>query len=216
MAGTVKNKREYRSTRRQEQARQTRIRIIEAARRLFTERGYSGATIEAIAAEAGVAVETVYAIFGAKLEIIKALVQVSVTGDDLPIPLLQRPEVLAVRELASQQAVVEKWAGDIARIMSRMGAVFAILNSAAPLEPEIAALLDKILQDRLAGIGFFVDQLIRTGPLRQGLGREQAVDTAWAVSSAEVYNLLTIRRGWDQVVYTRWLAGSAARLLLPT
>lgn len=216
MAGTVKNKREYRSTRRQEQARQTRIRIIEAARRLFTERGYSGATIEAIAAEAGVAVETVYAIFGAKLEIIKALVQVSVTGDDLPIPLLQRPEVLAVRELASQQAVVEKWAGDIARIMSRMGAVFAILNSAAPLEPEIAALLDKILQDRLAGIGFFIDQLIRTGPLRQGLGREQAVDTAWAVSSAEVYNLLTIRRGWDQVVYTRWLAGSAARLLLPT
>ena len=86
-------KRRYDSTHRQEQARQTRLEIIQAARKLFFEHGYSGTSIEAIAQEAGVAVETVYGIFGSKRQILFSLVDYSLTGDDLPVPLLKRGEI---------------------------------------------------------------------------------------------------------------------------
>lgn len=208
-------RRSYNSRRRQEQARQTRARIVEGARRLFVERGYSGATIEAMADAAGVAPETVYAIFGSKLAVLNALVQTSLTGDDLPIPLLQREHVLAAMKETSQGVIIRNFAADIYRIMSQMAPVFGILNSAAPVEPEIAAFLEKILTDRLAGMTYLVDQVARTGPLREGLTRQKAAEAVWAVSSAEVFQLLTLRRGWSRETYTAWLADSVSRLLLP-
>ena len=82
MTNLKKTKRRYNSKRRQAQARETRRQITEAARMLFTERGYSGATIEAIAQEAGVATETVYAVFGNKRAILVHLVNISVGGDE--------------------------------------------------------------------------------------------------------------------------------------
>ena len=82
--------RKYDSSRRKEQARRTRLQITEAARQLFLERGYSGATIEAIAEKAGVAKETVYAIFGSKRSILVFLLDISVGGDDQPVQLLDR------------------------------------------------------------------------------------------------------------------------------
>ena len=84
-------KRAYNSTRRKNQAKETRRMIIEAARKLFYELGYNYATIDAIAREAGVAAETIYAIFGNKQTILMNLIQVTVVGDDENIPLLERP-----------------------------------------------------------------------------------------------------------------------------
>ena len=89
-------KRRYNSTRRQQQAQATRRQIIEAARQLFTERGYTGSTIDAIALQAGVAPETVYAIFGNKRAILARLLETSLVGDEEPVPLLQRPGPQAV------------------------------------------------------------------------------------------------------------------------
>ena len=91
MTQTKKLKRQYNSTRRQAQASETRKQIIEAARKLFAQYGYAGATIEAIALEAGVAPETVFAVFGNKRTILANLIDISVGGDDQPVPLLQRP-----------------------------------------------------------------------------------------------------------------------------
>ena len=84
-------RRKYNSRRREEQARETKRRILDAALVLFGRHGYTGATMEAIAQEAGVAPLTVYSAFGSKAALLAALVAVSVGGDDQPIPLLQRP-----------------------------------------------------------------------------------------------------------------------------
>src|SRR5690242_16452093 len=92
MSDPDKPKRTYNSTRRQAQARQTRQQIAIAAHRLFTERGYSGATIEAIAQKAEVAPETIYATFGNKRKILSYLMNIAVGGDEEPILLLDRPE----------------------------------------------------------------------------------------------------------------------------
>ena len=211
----LKPKREYRSVRRQEQARQTRLRIIMAARMVFIERGYTGTSIDAIAQEAGVAVETAYAIFKNKRSILSALVDVSVVGDDLPVPLLDRPNIQATRQETDQRRLIHTFAADIGIIMGRMAPVFALLRSAAQTEPEIATMLDKLLKDRMHGMAYFVEQLARIGRLRDGLEAKQAAETVWAVSSAEVFQLFTTDLLWTNEQFINWLEDSLIQLLLP-
>lgn len=73
---------------------------------LWRDCGFSGTSIESIATSAGVAVETIYAIFGNMRSILTALVDVSVTGDDLPIPLLERPNIQEARAITDQREVI--------------------------------------------------------------------------------------------------------------
>lgn len=207
-------KREYQSARRKEQARETRRRIIEAARQLFIERGYAGTTIEATAQEAGVATETVYAIFKNKRGILAALVEVSVVGDDLPIPLLQRPNILAARQETDQHRLIRTFSSDIAMIMGRMAPIFALLRSAALTEPEIAAMRDRLLKERMHGMVYFVEQLARIAPLREGFEIQSAADTVWAVSSAEVFQLFTVDLSWTEEQYINWLEECLIHLML--
>ena len=111
------SKRTYDSSRRKEQARLTRREIIKAARKLFITYGYSGATMESIAREAGVAVETVYASFGSKRAILSNLIAVSLVGDDEPIPLLQRQGPLTVMQEKDQLRQIQLFADDMAEIL---------------------------------------------------------------------------------------------------
>ena len=215
MTASEKTKRSYKSTRRQVQARQTRHQIVEAARRLFTERGYSGATISAIAEDAGVAVETVYAIFGNKKAILSHLVDVSVVGDDEQIPLLERPGPQAVKSEHDQHKQVQMFARDIGAIMARMAPLFEVMNIASKTEPEIADLLNRLLQERLQGMQFFVNALAGNVSLREGLNPGDAAETVWAITSAEIFSLLTVKRGWSGSQYEVWLANTLTRLLLP-
>src|ERR1700737_4980047 len=106
----VKAKRKYTSTLRQQQASETRSRILDAAQRLFSERGYGSTTMESIAFEAGVATDTVYASFGNKAGLLRTLLQVRVTGDDSPIPLLDREGPQDVRAQPTQKRQVAAFA----------------------------------------------------------------------------------------------------------
>jgi AcrR family transcriptional regulator len=207
-------KRTYNSSRRKEQARLTNRQIVEAARKLFTERGYSGATIEAIAQEAGVSVETVYATFGSKRVILARLIDVSLVGDDEPIPLLQRPGPRAVKQEKDQQRQVQLFARDTQEIMGRMAPIFGIMRIAAKTEPDISEILHHILESRVHGMDEFIRALIANGPLRADLTPTEAAETVWAISSAEVYSLLTIDRGWSSDQYEQWLAKTLTKLLL--
>lgn len=215
MAETPKPRRKYTSIRRQNQARQTRRLILEAARRLFYQRGYINTTIDAIAQEAGVAPETVYATFRAKQEILKNLVNVTLVGDDEDTPLLQRPFIQETIKITDPQAYIRSFAGDIYQIMTRMSPLFVLLRSTSNLDPEIAALLKRILDERLKGMGFFLNHLVQLTPLRGGVTPGQAQVTVWALSSSEIFDLLTQVQGWSQEQYIDWLSGSLSRLLLP-
>src|SRR5690242_11502797 len=100
---STKPKRAYNSSRRQAQARQTRQQIADAARKLFIERGYAGATMEAVAQEAGVATETVYAVFGNKKKILSHLMDIAIGGDDEPLSLLDRAGPQAIKQERDQR-----------------------------------------------------------------------------------------------------------------
>lgn len=215
MSQTPKPKRTYTSSRRQMQAKQTRRLILDAARKLFVERGYSIATIDAIAKEAGVSPETIYAGFGSKQGLLRKLVQISLTGDDAPVQLMERPFIKDAAQETDQRHLITKFAKDIYQIMTRMSPIFTLLRVTAKTDPEIAAMLTKMLDDRLEGMGYFVDQLNRIGPLKDQILPDQARVTVWALSSAEVFDLLTKDRGWSQQAYILWLSHSLEQLLLP-
>lgn len=200
-------KRAYNSSRRKEQANQTRLLIVEAARKLFSERGYNGATIEAIAQEAGVAAETVYAAFGNKREILSKLIDVSIVGDDKPIPLLQREGPLSVQQEKDPTRQIEIFAHDIQEIMHRMAPIFEIMRIAAKSEPDIADMLQNILMSRYHGMATFIQYLTANTSA-------DAAETVWAITSAELYTLLTVDRGWSREKYEQWLVRTLKKLLL--
>ena len=107
-------KRPYSSTRREAQARETRRSILEAAAELFVGSGYAATTIQAIADQGGVAVQTVYAVFGTKRELLRQLIESTITGDDDPDAITERPRSSASAPNPTPAAVpssTQPWPG---------------------------------------------------------------------------------------------------------
>jgi len=215
MANIRKPTRTYNSMRRQAQARQTRQQIADAARQLFTQRGYAGATIEAIAEEAGVAVKTVYAVFGSKRKILAHLLDIAIGGDDASIPLLERPDPQAMFQERDQRQQLRMMAHGIMTIMERAAPVFEIMRVAAKTEPDIADLLQHILKERWQNMEIVMQHVAGNGAWREGITTARAADIVWTLTSAEIFLLLTVDRGWSKEQYIEWLADSLIRLLLP-
>src|SRR4051794_9447044 len=205
MSDQIKTKRKYDSSRRQAKARETQWEIVQAARRLFIERGYVSTTIEQIAQEAGVAAETIYATFGSKRAVLARLVGMSVVGDEKDVPLLEREGPQAVRREPNQRRQTAMFAHGIRENMERVGPLFSIMRTAAESEPDIAELQARILGERMRGMTQFVRWLAANGPLRGGMSIEDAAETVWALTSAEVHHLLTVDRGWAGDRYEAWL-----------
>ena len=208
-------KRKYDSSRRKEQARQTRLQIAEAARELFFEHGYAGATIDAIAQQAGVAQETVYSIFDNKRKILAFLLDISVGGDDQPIRILERPEPQAIMHDTDQKRQLAGFSKGITEILARASPVFEVMRMAAKTEPEIDARVKHLYEERLDNMVTFVKSVAANGPLRHGINVTGAGETVWALTSPDLYSLLTGRLGWSNEKYTQWLADALERLLLP-
>jgi AcrR family transcriptional regulator len=171
--------------------------------------------IEAIAQEAGVAVETVYATFGNKRAILSRLIDVSLVGDEKPVPLLEREGPRAVMNETNQHRQVELFAEDIYEIMSRMTPIFEIMRAAAKTETEIAGMYENILNSRVQGLMAFARALMKNGPLRDDVTAEEAAETVWVLTSADVITLMTTNRGWSAEQYKRWLTNMLIRFLLP-
>ena len=211
----VKTKRQYRSTLRQQQAVQTRSRILDAAQRLFTDRGYGATTMEAIASEAGVATDTVYASFRSKAGVLHKLLDVRVGGDDAPIRLIDREGPQSAKVEPTQQGQIALFAPDIARILERARPVDEIMRGAGAIDPEIAELRARMQGFRYDNLRQFVAWLAAKGPLRGGIGEEEAAAIVWTLASPEVHGLLRDGRGWSQERFVAWLEDSLTRILLP-
>ncbi len=210
----VKAKRQYTSTLRQQQASQTRLRILDTAQRLFTQRGYGATTMEAIASEAGVATDTVYATFGTKSGLLHKLLDVRVGGDDAPVALLDRAGPQKVRAEPSQKRQIASFAAGVAEIQERVVPVDDILRGAAAVDPEIAALRVRMHGFRYENMRKFVSWLAENGPFRAGISEEEASAIVWTLAGPEVNRLLRSERGWSRERYVAWLTDTLTRTLL--
>jgi AcrR family transcriptional regulator len=206
-------KRPYRSERRQEQADQTRLRVLDAADVVFRQRGYERASIAAIATEAGVADETIYAHFKNKRTLLGELVQRAVRGaDPRPVPEQSAPRALV--DISDQREQLRLFAADIVQRLERAAPLVALVSQAAPGEPQLAELLERLHAQRLRNLRTLVDALAASGPLR--LSADAATETVWALTSPELHQLLVRQRRWTRRRYSTWLTQSLAALLLST
>lgn len=215
MAGPVKPRRRYDSTVRQEQARQSRWAVLEAARRLFLERGYAATTVAAIAHDSGVSVETVYKAFGNKPGLVKAVFDVSIVGDDEPVPLLQRELVQRIRAEPDPRRKLAIYGEHLSRTAPRSVPVQLLVRAAAATDPGAAEVWQQMQAERLRGMTVFAGELHEDGHLRPDLSVEEARDVLWAHNSAELYDLFVIQRGWAPDRYGRWVADALIGALLP-
>ena len=199
----------------QARTRLARAAVARAALTLFLERGYAGTTIEAISDLSDVPPATVYRLFSSKLGILKALVDVSIAGDDEAVALPDRPQVRALLADPDPRQQLAGFAGITCGIMSRTEPLYRIIVSAAGSDPGAAALLAEQTRHRQQGQAQIARSLARTGALRPKLRERDASDIIHALMSPEVYRLLVGDRGWPPARYERWLTQTLIDQLLP-
>lgn len=195
----------YDNRQRQQSARATRARVLEAAHASFLRRGFGGTTIRQVADDAGVSQETIYKTFGGKAALLKSVYDVTLAGDDEEVPLAARPEAMAARDAATPAAAATAYAELAQLISSRIDPLLRVLLGARDTDPSLAAFARTTEQERLIGSGFYVRHWDQVGWLRDDITVDEAVDAVWALNSPQPRWLL-LDHGWSEERYTRWLA----------
>jgi AcrR family transcriptional regulator len=209
----VKSSRTYSSAVREEQARRTRARIVEAADELFRERGYTRATMKDIAERAGVARDTVHAVFGNKAALIPAIVDLRLVPDESVANVAEGPEAQAVRNETDPVRQLELFAEFITRLNVALRPVFAVMRSAAPSEPAVAQTLVSLEKNRMRNMKLYASWFAARGPLR--VSEDDAANTLFTIASPDVGRLLCEDLGWSRARHAAWVADMLKRALLP-
>lgn len=199
----------------QARTRRTRAAVVEAARRLFLERGYAATTIEAISRLSDTPQPTVYRLFSSKLGILTAVLDVSIAGDDDAVAMVDRPQVRSLLTHPDPRETLTRFAALVCGLMVRTAPVHRVLEEAARSEQAAAAALAEIARQRHDGQRRITHALARAGALRPGLDERDAADIVHALASPEVYRLLVTDRGWSGQRYEQWLSSVLIDQLLP-
>jgi AcrR family transcriptional regulator len=199
----------------QARTRLARAAVVDAARTLFLERGYGATTIEAISGAADVPPATVYRLFSSKHGILKALLDGSIAGDDAAVAVADRPHVRTLLADPDPAVKVAGFVANASQINQRTAAIYRILTSAASVDPDAAALLDELTQQRQKGQRLIAASLARASSLRPELRERDAADIIHALLSPELYGLLVVDRNWKPDRYERWLTALLVEQLLP-
>ncbi|PZS15709.1 MAG: hypothetical protein DLM57_12130 [Pseudonocardiales bacterium] len=208
---TVKTARRYHAPARTSQARQTRARILVAARELFERRGFA-ATMGEVADAAGVSVGTVELGFKTKGALLDAVVDVAIAGDDEPVSLFQRSWATSLEDVDAQH-FLSVVAGIVAEVAVDVAPLLLALDQAAPTDTRIAALNDRLTRQRMQTASWVVQGLVRRGALADDLSADDAVQTALLLLDPIVHRRLLIQQGWDRPRLERFLRRSFRRLL---
>jgi AcrR family transcriptional regulator len=208
-------RRSYDATSRQSRSAETRQRILDSARSLILAKGYRAATIGAVAAGAGVNVDTVYELVGRKPVLLRELIEQAISGTDHPVTAEEREYVKAITAEPDPAKKIAIYARAVRRIQERMAPLFLALRDASSTEPEAHEVWKQIGERRAANMRRFVRDIRGAGGLRANLSVDAAADMVWALNSSELFVLLTAERGWSPRRYERWLADTWCRLLLP-
>lgn len=212
-----KPKRRYDASRRQAAAEQNREAIVRSARTLFLDRGYASTTMAAIAGDAGVALDTVYALAGAKPALFRLLIELAISGQQAPVPADERAYVQSIKSTADPLSKLRIYARAVTEIQSRLAPLFRVLQEAARSEPDLAALWAEIANRRAANMRRFVADVLggdaeRTLPGGQTI--DEAADLVWATNGPEFFLLLVEERGWPLERFERNLVEIWSNMLV--
>ena len=213
MAQRVKS-RPYDSSRRRAQAAATRRDILEAAQRLFEQQGYAATTIAAIAAEAGVALKTVYLAFETKSGVLRALWNLLLRGDQGEVPVAERSWYREVLAEPDPQRQLRLNARNSRAVKTRIAGMLKVVRDAAPVDRDIEALWQRIQTEFHANQRAVVQSLADKQALKGQLDVDTATDILWSLNHPSVYWLLAGERGWSPERYEQWMTDLLCSQLL--
>jgi AcrR family transcriptional regulator len=202
-------------TRKQLAAEETQRVIVEAASRMFLERGYTATSIGRIAAEAGVAVQTIYNAVGSKRDLLSRVLDLAAAGERAPVPVRQFMRDQGESEPDPRRIVaqlVEFWRG----ALPRTAPVFRIIREAAAADPEIAALEQDRSAQRLHNYRQAAQLLVGRNALRPGITTESATAMIFAIGHPETYRALVLDGSWDEDAWSNWARETLEAALLGT
>ena len=207
MMKSVERKRSYKPGLRQELAQITKNRILDAASRLFVKSGYSSVTVEDIALEAGVAHQTVYAVFRTKLAVAEAIIWSSFQTEGIDELMAQ------ARESGDLEAHIHIGA-HMARLLNvRFAAIVRFMRESG--DPALLAEYQKIEGLRFDQISAQMSPVFSSsGRLKAGISNADAVSSIWAMTGTDIYNQLVSARRWTPARYEEWLRDALINMLL--
>lgn len=211
MAGDTP-RRTYNSERRREAARRNRAAVLAAFRELLFQDGYHATTVRAVAERAGVSAETVYKGFGGKPGMVKALWDITLAGDDEPVPMTERPQTREILRTKEPDAKLRLYALYVRGIHERVAPLFTLLSQAGPDVGEVLGIAE---WERLTAVTAFVTHLDETGALGPEADPAHLADALWALAGPQLYTQLTAGRDWSADTYEEWLAATLVATFLP-
>ena len=217
MSKLLKTRRRYDSSSRQAAAAGTRARILTAARDLFLTRGFAATAMTDVADQAGVAVQTVYTAVGGKAILLQRVMDFAIAGDDAPMPVRDRPDILAVQAEPDGRRKLAKYAHHIRVVHERSAELERVIRAAADADPEIRLLLHTLDTQRVSGMRLFAEHLATARLLRRGMTVTKAADVLATHMDSRIYLWLVHDREWSSRDYENWYVQvTAAMLLRPT
>jgi AcrR family transcriptional regulator len=189
--------------RRTAKARETRTRMLAAARELFVDRGYGATTLADVAAAAGVAVQTIYFTFGNKRSLLKEMVDVTIAGDDAPVATMDRDWFRAGTDAPTAEAHLRAHVAGTTAVLDRVAPIIKMVELAAATDPEIRGLWSDP-DPRYTVQTAAARSLVRKPGARPGVATTDAADILYGVLSPELYLLLVRDRGWSPERYRQW------------
>jgi len=210
----VKPVRRYDTTRRRQQARENRGRILAAAGQLFLAKGYADTAMPEIAHAAGVSVQTVYKAFANKATLLKAVFDVSVAGDDEPTPMAERDVIGAIQATPDAAAKITLYARHLAEGAPRYAPLQLLTRDAAGADGAAARVWAQMREEMLTAMTHFAADLLGTGQVRAGLAAADVRDVLWTYHAPELYELLVLERGWSTQRYGSFLAEAITNAVL--
>jgi AcrR family transcriptional regulator len=190
--------------RRTQKAKETRGRMLDAARELFVQRGYGATALQEIADRAGVAVQTIYFTFGNKRALLKELIDGTIAGDDEPLATMERPWFHDALAAPSADTQLRLHVAGTCRILARVAPIIEMVIAATRADAEIATLWDQEPDPRFTVHATAAAALVAKPGAREGVTAEDAADLLFGLLSPELYLVLVRQRGWTAERWEKW------------
>ena len=186
--------------------------MLDTALRLFETDGYASTTVQQIASQAGVSVETIYKGFGGKAGVVLALLHRALEGAG-PTPAEARSDAMSAAEQDARK-VLRGWADLLAEVSPRGSPISLLMRTAAATDPDAGTLLDEMNAERLERMAHNARRLRGRSGARQDLKPAEIRDVLFTYSSPELYDVLVVQRTWSVKRYSDFaFAGMCAQLL---
>ncbi|MEU8121627.1 helix-turn-helix domain-containing protein [Spirillospora sp. NPDC049024] len=202
-----------RPDKRAERSRRTRGKVIEAARELFVAQGYGATSLQEVADRAGVAVQTVYFVFGNKRALFKDVVDTSIAGDAEPVATMEREWFRAACAEPTAAGQLRAHVHGTGEILGRVAPILPMIAAAGAADPQIAAQWPDDPDPRYTVHRAAAEALVAKPDARPGVSAEMAADLLFGLLSPQLYLLFVQDRGWTPDAWEEWARTTLAAQL---